>query len=138
MLLETSMALRSLRPHLAIALPVAAAALLGLTATAEEAAADSAECGKPGKPPCPMQAWMRNKLSSPYAKKEWSKLATALDQLVSLNPRPKKWANWNKFCSDGAGAAREGKQPGAQASCTSCHKIYRRAYNVAYRKRPVP
>jgi hypothetical protein len=131
------MAPGSLRPHLAIALPIAAAALLGLIATAGEATAGSAECGKPGKPPCPMQAWMRSKLSAPYAKKEWTKLASALDQLVGLNPQPKKWGNWKKFCRDGAEASRAGRKDGALASCTSCHQVYRRAYNVAHRKRPV-
>ena len=131
------MSARSLRPRLAVGLPVAAAAVLALTTPTGQAAAGNAECGKPGKPPCPMQAWMRKKVSVPYAKKDWPKLATALDHLISLNPEPKKWANWDKFSRDGAKASRDGKKQGALASCTSCHKVYRRAYNVAHRKRPV-
>ena len=78
---------------------------------------------------------MRDELSAPYAKGNMPQLAEALQQLIKLNPRPRKWANWKAFCRKGAAAARAGKKDSALSSCTSCHKVYRRAYNVAYRER---
>ncbi len=102
------------------------------------AAAEPARCGVPGRPACPLQHWMRQRLAAPYAKADLKRLAQALDDLVRLNPKPRGWGNWKKFCADGAAAARAGKRAGAVEACTRCHKVYRRTYNFTHRERPLP
>jgi hypothetical protein len=113
--------------------PIAALALIH---TGAEARRDP-PCGAPGKPACPLQEWMRNNLAVPYAKSDLSGLAKGLTQVVSFNPRPKKWGNWDKIASDGAAAARKGDKSRARLACTNCHKVYRRTYNFSHRQRPL-
>ena len=81
---------------------------------------------------------MRQRLAVTYAKADLEQLAVALDELVHLNPEPKSWGNWKKFCSDGAVAARAGKRASAVNACARCHKVYRRTYNFTFRERPLP
>ena len=113
-----------------------AAVVLVLVGSA--AAAESARCGAPGKPACPLQHWMRQRVAVPYAKADLEQLALALDELVELNPKPKGWTNWKKFCGDGAAAARAGKRASAAQACSRCHRVYRRTYNFTHRERPLP
>jgi cytochrome c553 len=110
---------------------------VGLGSLAPGAAADGPVCGSPGKPPCPLQRWMRHALARPLAEQRLGELADGLDQLVALNPEPKQWKNWDKFARDGASAARAGRRATAIASCAHCHSIYRPEYNSKYRARPV-
>ena len=98
--------------------------------------AESGACGAPGKPPCPMQQWMRVNIAAPMAKGEHDKLAKNLARLVQLNPDPGKWQNWNRFAREGAERARKGRH--VQPSCTRCHDVYRAEYNRKYRERAVP
>jgi len=113
-----------------------AAVLLALATPT--AAARPPACGAPGKPACPLQHWMRHHLAAPYAKADFEGLAQGLDRLVALNPKPKGWANWKKFCTDGAAAARAERRASAVEACTRCHKVYRRTYNFTHRERPLP
>ena len=94
-------------------------------------------CGAPGRPACPMQRWMRNRVAVPYATRNLAKLAAALEQLTEFNPRPDKWHNWRRFCAQGAAAARDGRKDRAVRGCTHCHRVYRPAYNRAHRTRPI-
>lgn len=95
-------------------------------------------CGAPGKPPCPLQHWMRRELAAALAHKDLKGLERGFEALIRINPEPKKWGNWNKFAKDGAQAAREGRARGAIVACAHCHSIYRPEYNAKYRARSVP
>lgn len=110
--------------------------LVGLLA-APEARAEAARCGAPGKPPCPLQHWMRSELATALAHKDLKALERGLSRAVELNPDPKSWKNWTKFARDGATAAREGRARSVIAACARCHSIYRPEYNVKYRTRRV-
>jgi hypothetical protein len=123
---------------LLLAPPIALATLLALATVSPEAVAGKPACGAPGKPPCPMQRWMRTHLAVAYAQGDFVKLATALDKVVELNPRPNKWGNWNGIARKGAAAARKRDKRAALLSCTNCHRVYRRTYNLRYRERTVP
>jgi hypothetical protein len=123
---------------LLMAPPVALAVLLALAGLSPTAVAGKPACGAPGKPPCPMQHWMRAQVAAAYAQRDFAKLSEVLDQLVQLNPRPNKWGNWNGIARKGAVAARNRDQRAVLLSCTNCHKVYRRAYNLHYRERTLP
>ena len=120
----------------ALALATFVTAAAPSTALAESAPS-SVVCGAPGKPPCPLQAWMRGNVAAPLALRDLAKLAQSLDALRALNPDP-RWTNWERFASDGARAAREGDASKAQQSCTRCHEIYRARYNELHRGRAAP
>ena len=111
--------------------------VMTLSATGS-AGSGTAICGDPGRPPCPLQRWMRNELAQPIAKKDSTAVAEAFERLVALNPEPKKWSNWTKFAREGARAAREGKPSGVTIACAHCHSIYRGEYNIKYRRRALP
>lgn len=113
---------------------LALAALLWSSA----AGAESAACGVPGKPACPLQGWMRSKLATALAHKDLAELARRLDEVARLNPEPKKWGNWSKLALDGARAAREGRASGVIASCARCHSVYRSEFLVTHRARRLP
>jgi len=128
--------MRAMRRGLRQSLLVAALVGGALGASAGAGRADDAACGQPGKPPCPLQRWMRTRIAAPMAKGDRQALARKLERLVQLNPNPQKWSNWNRFAREGAERARKGRH--VQPSCTSCHRVYRTDYNKKYRKRPVP
>jgi hypothetical protein len=124
-------------------LGVALALMAFLTAAAPSSAlADSppagrVACGAPGKPPCPLQAWMRGNVAAPLALGDLTKLAHSLEALRAMSPDP-RWTNWQRFAGDGARAARDGDAAKAQQSCTRCHEVYRARYNELYRGRAAP
>lgn len=92
-------------------------------------------CGAPGKPACPLQAWIRSHAAAPLATKNFTELETRFEQIAKLNPDPAKWGNWTKIAKDGARAAREKREGGVRETCGRCHGAYRRAYNARYRLR---
>src|SRR5262245_40994511 len=112
-------------------------ALMLLSASAGAAGSAGPVCGEPGRPPCPLQRWMRTERAQPIAKKDAGALADALERLSALNPEPNKWQNWTKFAQDGARAAREGKTAAVTIACAHCHSIYRGEYNIKYRRRAI-
>jgi hypothetical protein len=101
------------------------------------AAAEPIRCGGPGKPACPLQQHMRAHLATAFAHRDYRELARRFEQLVDMNPEPRKWLNWNDFARSGARAAREGKLRGVVAACARCHSIYRPEFNMKYRERPL-
>lgn len=84
-----------------------------------------------------MQRWMRHELATALAHKDLKGLARGLERLEAMNPDPSKWHNWTKFARDGAKAARDGRASGVIASCGRCHSIYRREFNMRFRRRKV-
>ncbi|MBI3202047.1 MAG: hypothetical protein HYZ29_10935 [Myxococcales bacterium] len=95
-------------------------------------------CGAPGKPACPLQSYMRTRLATALAHRDFRELERRLTQVAEQNPEPRKWHNWNKFALDGARAAREGRLRGVIAACARCHAIYRPEHNIKYRERKLP
>lgn len=101
-----------------------------------EAPLQAPACGKPGLPPCPMQAFMRASVAGPLASRDDATLAGALDRTGKLVPDP-AWASWVASAAAGAEAARKGDVAGARASCKACHDAWREAYREKYRARPI-
>jgi hypothetical protein len=121
-----------------LALAVIGGIVTAFVTASPSVSADRPKCGVPGRPPCPMQQWMRTRMSTPYAKSDLDELATAFDELIGLNPRRNGWGRWNGFARRGAEAARKGNRDRVLELCTHCHKSYRRAYNRAHRERKLP
>ena len=117
---------------------VASAFVLSSAVALSDPKGTSPACGGPGKPPCPLQGWMRERVAAPYATGDFRRLAEVLNALDSLNPAPRKWTHWRTFCSKGSEAAAGGNRRAVVIACTNCHKTYRRTYNIRYRTRPVP
>jgi hypothetical protein len=80
---------------------------------------------------------MRTRVAVPYAKRDPSELAAALDKLAQSNPDPNRWRNWTKFAQDGAASAAAGKRD-TVSFCTHCHRVYRRTYIATARTRDPP
>jgi hypothetical protein len=95
------------------------------------------ECGKPGQPACPLQAWMRANVATPLASNDTESLAKGLDKAANLSPDP-GWVAWPQLASAGAAAARKGDLAGTRASCKGCHDAFRDVYREKYRNRPIP
>jgi hypothetical protein len=121
---------------LAIAL-FAALGLLFAASARPASAEDGASCGTPGLPPCPLQAWMRQRIAGPLASNELEKLARGLDAAAELSP-DRAWTEWRRFASDAAAAARRGDVASARRACRSCHAKYRAEYRARYRERALP
>ena len=117
---------------------VTAAYVLSSAVALSEPKGAASACGGPGKPPCPLQRWMREQVAAPYASGDLPRLAEVLGELDTFNPAPRKWAHWSSFCAKGSDAASQGNRRAAVIACANCHKIYRRTYNIRYRTRPVP
>lgn len=115
---------------------VAVGALVAATGLAS-AKEPGAVCGAPGKPPCPLQHWMRVHAAAPLAGGELDELERSFQTLVELNPDPAKWGNWTKIAKEGAQAARDRRESGVRTTCGRCHRAYRRAYNARYRLRAI-
>jgi len=92
-------------------------------------------CGVPGKPACPFQAYMRTRIATALAHRDFRELERRLTEVAERNPERAKWHNWDKFAKDGARAAKEGRLRGVIAACARCHAIYRPEHNVKYRER---
>jgi hypothetical protein len=120
---------------------LAGALVLGGAASAgpptREAPIEQAECGGPGKPPCPLQAWMRTHVAAPLASNDAEALSTGLAKAARLSPDP-GWSSWASISETGSAAAKKGDIAGARASCKGCHDKWRDAYRAKYRLRPIP
>ncbi len=95
-------------------------------------------CGVPGRPACPFQSYMRTRLATALAHRDFRELERRLAEVAERNPDPSKWQNWDKFAKDGGRAAREGRLRGVIAACARCHAVYRPEHNMRFRTRPVP
>lgn len=120
--------------------PATASVTASATATASTpaAAADAAPtaCGSKGLPDCPMQRWMKDHTSATSEAGDLPALAKALDQIVLM--APPGYTNWVSISKDGAAAARAGDLDAARASCTGCHRQYKKSYKADLRARPLP
>ena len=96
-----------------IALSLALAVLFAVGE--RRAVAEDASCGTPGLPPCPLQAWMRQRIAGPLASNELEKLARGLDAAADFSPDP-AWTEWRGYATGAAGAARRGDVASADAS----------------------
>lgn len=95
-------------------------------------------CGQPGKPPCPLQQWMRQELAGPRYERDWTRLEANLAALEAANPDPDEWTRWNKYSRRAAAAARAKRRSELDSQCRNCHKQYRRLYKKRFRLRPPP
>ena len=95
-------------------------------------------CGALGKPPCPLQVWMRQQAARALAERDRERLVKAFRALESHNPNPRQWGNWSRFAREGAERAEQGEFRAARVYCGRCHRVYRRQYNARYRRRPAP
>ncbi len=112
------------------------AALAAASGAAEPVIAQ-VECGKPGQPACPLQAWMRSSVATPLASNDTAALAKGLEKAALLSPDA-SWAAWSTLASAGAEAARKGDLAGARNACKGCHDGFREAYRAKYRNKPIP
>lgn len=112
-------------------------ALGGPADEGEDAPAESATCGRPGLPPCPLQQWMRKNLAKPLAANDLATVAASFDRLEKLAPET-GWTSWATFAKEGAAAARDGDVAAARKACSGCHAEWRSTYRKRHRARPVP
>jgi hypothetical protein len=120
---------------------IAAVALVVLGFGADLRAAPTAAtsvCGSPGKPPCPLQAWMREQMARPYASRSFDELAGSAVALVALNPKPKEWGDWDELARDVARGAKAHDEIQTLRACTQCHHTRRQDYVSQYRERALP
>jgi hypothetical protein len=116
----------------------AAVALVVLGFGADLRAAPTATpmvCGRPGKPACPLQAWMREQMALPYATRRFDELAGNALALVALNPNPKEWRDWDELALEAARAAKAHDEVQTLRACTQCHHAHRSEYVAQYRER---
>jgi hypothetical protein len=126
----------SLATALAAVLGAGAFVVCG-AASARPAAIEQAECGGPGKPACPLQAWMRANVGAPLASNDAEALSAGLAKAAKLSPDA-GWSSWASFAAEGSAAAKKGDLAGARASCKGCHDKWREDYRARYRLRPIP
>ncbi|HEX9296235.1 MAG TPA: hypothetical protein VF881_10380 [Polyangiaceae bacterium] len=90
-------------------------------------------CGDKGKPPCPMQAWMKANMAPAAANGDPDALAKALDYVSSHSPPG--FTEWSKIAKGGADAARKKDVDAAKKSCKTCHDQYKAKYKEEMRDR---
>jgi len=90
-------------------------------------------CGDKGKPPCPMQAWMKANMAPAAANGDADALAKALDYVSSH--APPGFTDWSKIAKSGADAAKKKDVDGAKKSCKTCHDQYKAKYKEEMRDR---
>jgi hypothetical protein len=117
-----------------------AASLLGsLLVSASDLSADEpqqASCGVPGRPACPLQSWMRQRVAAPLASNNGAALAVALERVASAKPDA-DWLTWEQYALEGAAAAKRGDLRAARAACTGCHGSFRELYRDKFRDRRI-
>jgi len=104
----------------------------GATAEPSGAAGASAvaACGT-GQAECPMQRWMKANLQAFQRSRDYSRLATAFEQLAELEP--KGFGGWAESARQGAEAAARSDEAGVTKSCETCHKAHRETYRRTLR-----
>jgi hypothetical protein len=106
--------------------------------TRSAASADeSALCGEPGQPPCPLQGWMRSQLGAPLARREFEQLARNLERLAQ-QPPGEGFETWAERARVGARAAAAQDMPALRAACRACHDEHRARYRKEKRQLPAP
>jgi hypothetical protein len=85
--------------------------------------ASSAQCGGRTQPDCPLQGWMKSTLQTYQREKDYSRLATAFQQLAEH--APDGYAHWKDAADAGAAAAAQKDDTGISKSCKGCHNEHR-------------
>jgi len=88
-------------------------------------------CGDKGKPPCPMQAWMKANMAPAAANGDTDALAKNLDYVAGHAPAG--FTDWSKIAKEGAAAAKKKDIDGAKKSCKTCHDMYKAKYKEEMR-----
>jgi hypothetical protein len=88
-------------------------------------------CGDKGKPPCPMQAWMKANMAPAAANGDAEALAKAFDYVAAHAPAG--YSDWVKIAKSGGDAARAKKVDDAKKSCKTCHDQYKNKYKEEMR-----
>jgi hypothetical protein len=102
--------------------PAASPPDAALAAPAEKAYA----CGDKGKPPCPMQKWMKENMAPAAANGDADALAKAFDYVASHAPAG--FSDWSKIAKSGGDAAKAKKVEDAKKACKTCHDEYKSKY----------
>jgi hypothetical protein len=89
------------------------------------------ECGQPGAPECPLQAWMDNRLNASLSTGDYREVARAFRELAA--EAPESFASWGTWSEKGALAAERQDDAGIRKSCSGCHDEHREAYRRTMR-----
>jgi len=116
---------------------VSLALLLGSVGASAVAGSRQEVCGRPGKVACPLQAWMRQNIAAPLAKRDFDSLAKSFEQVSRLNPEPKHFSHWERLSKEGAAAARQKELAKLTSACSRCHELYRPKYIERHRERRI-
>lgn len=76
-------------------------------------------CGGEGKPPCPLQAFMRGTMQRALDAKDFDALGRAFDQVAAMPFA--SLDGWATFADAGSLAADDGKIGAVIAACEGCH-----------------
>ena len=91
-------------------------------------------CGEKGKPPCPMERWMKTTMAPAALEKDAKRLSSALDYVATHVPAG--FDGWAAIARAGADKARAGDVDGARASCRTCHDQFKARYRAERRDAP--
>jgi hypothetical protein len=92
-------------------------------------------CGGEGKPPCPMQDWMKANLAPAVACSDAEALARGFERLAAH--APPNFTDWAKISKAGAERARKKDFDGVKVVCQTCHSKYKSKYKEELRDRPL-
>ena len=104
------------------------------TQTAQPATAASA-CGAKSQPDCPLQGWMKSTLQVYLREKNYTRLASSLQELAAN--APDGYANWKELALAAAAAAAEQDETAVSKNCKSCHNEHRSRFRKERRAVPL-
>lgn len=93
-------------------------------------------CGEPGRPECPLQRWMDQRLNGPLAQEATAELVKSFRYLAAIAPQ--EFPDWGAWALNGAESASRGDFEAIKRSCTGCHDDYRARYRKEMRARALP
>jgi hypothetical protein len=92
-------------------------------------------CGDKPLPPCPMQGWMKGRMATAFAAKDYPTLEAQFLGLAKDAPDPAQFSNWRSIAKDGAQAAKLRSYEGIKAACKGCHDQYKTSFAADYGRR---
>jgi hypothetical protein len=98
-------------------------------------AAAPSNCGQPGAPECPLQAWMDNRLNAALSTGDYAEVTRAFRELVE--DAPESFSSWAVWAERGALAAERHDDAGIRRACSGCHDQNRETYRRTMRNRAV-
>lgn len=93
-------------------------------------------CGEPGRPECPLQRWMDQRLNGPLASEATAQLEKSFRYLAAIAPA--EFPDWAAWALNGAESATRGDFEAVKRSCAGCHNDYRARYRKEMRARALP